>query len=136
MWQNDRDWQGFSWIDCQDYQQSVLVFKRQGKEEHDFIIAVVNFTPEVRTAYQIGVPEAEYYVEVFNSDNLCYGGSGQVNSGKRQPEVIPRHGQPNSLVITLPPLATVFFKPAGCGTQKKSLASTGSNSLDRVNKPT
>lgn len=113
MWQNDRDWQGFSWIDCQDWQQSVLVFKRQGKQADDFIIAVVNFTPVVRTEYRIGVPEAEYYLEVFNSDSLTYGGSGQGNPGNRQPEAISCHNQPNSLVITLLPLAMVYFKPAG-----------------------
>lgn len=113
MWQNDRDWQGFSWIDCQDWQQSVLVFKRQGKQADDFIIAVVNFTPVVRTEYRIGVPAAEYYHEVFNSDSLIYGGSGQGNPGNRQPEAISCHNQPNSLVITLPPLAMVYFKPAG-----------------------
>ncbi|TWH46720.1 1,4-alpha-glucan branching protein GlgB [Sporomusa sp. KB1] len=117
MWQNDRDWRGFSWIDCQDWQQSVLVFKRQGLQADDFIIAVVNFTPVVRLEYRIGVPEAEYYLEVLNSDSLIYGGSGQGNTGKRVPVAVACHNQPNSLVITLPPLATVYFKPIGCRKQ-------------------
>ena len=121
LWQNDRDWQGFSWIDCQDWQQSALVFKRQGAQVDDFIIAVVNFTPVVRTEYRIGVPEAEYYLEVFNSDSLLYGGSGQGNPGKNEPEAISWHSQPHSLVITLPPLATVYFKPVGCRTHLEVL---------------
>ncbi|SDE90591.1 1,4-alpha-glucan branching protein GlgB [Sporomusa acidovorans] len=113
MWQNDRDWQGFSWIDCQDWRQSVLVFKRQGKQADDFIIVVVNFTPVVRREYRIGVPDAVYYLEVFNSDNPVYGGSGQSNHGKCKPEAVVWHNQPASLVITLPPLAAVYFKPVG-----------------------
>ncbi|XEQ91360.1 1,4-alpha-glucan branching enzyme GlgB [Sporomusa carbonis] len=113
MWQNDRDWNGFSWIDCQDYQQSVIVFKRQGKKEEDFIITVLNFTPVVRHGYRIGVPDAEYYLEVLNSDAPEYGGSGQGNPGKLKPDGTSWHNQPQSLVITLPPLAAVYLRPIG-----------------------
>ncbi|MGL5513831.1 MAG: 1,4-alpha-glucan branching enzyme, partial [Sporomusa sp.] len=113
MWQNDRDWEGFSWIDCQDYQQSVLVFKRQGKRPQDFVIAVLNFTPVVREQYRIGVPTADCYREVFNSDNIDYGGSGQGNPGQLQIQAIPCHGQSASLVLTLPPLAAVYLEPVG-----------------------
>lgn len=113
FWQNDQDWQGFSWIDCHNSQQSVLVFKRQGKVAGDFIIAVLNFTPVVRQEYRLGVPAAKYYLEVLNSDSVMYGGSGQENPGKLKPEPIPWHDQPHSLVITLPPLAAVYLKPVG-----------------------
>jgi len=113
MWQNDRDWEGFSWIDCQDYRQSVLVFKRQGKRPQDFVIVVLNFTPVVREQYRIGVPAADCYREVFNSDNVDYGGSGQGNPGNLQIQAIPWHGQSGSLVLTLPPLAAVYLEPVG-----------------------
>ncbi|WP_371376102.1 1,4-alpha-glucan branching protein GlgB [Sporomusa aerivorans] len=113
LWQNDRDWRGFSWIDCQDSPQSVIVFKRQGQNEGDFIIAVLNFTPVVRQAYRIGVPAAQYYLEILNSDSQRYGGSGQTNPGELKPEATPWHNQANSLVITLPPLAAVYLKPVG-----------------------
>ncbi|MBP2634860.1 MAG: glgB 2 [Firmicutes bacterium] len=113
MWQNDRDWQGFSWIDCQDWQHSVLVFKRQSQIARDYIIVVVNFTPEVRQNYRIGVPEDQVYLEVYNSDSALFGGSGQSNPGNCQSEAVPWHNQQHSLVITLPPLAVLYFKPAG-----------------------
>jgi 1,4-alpha-glucan branching enzyme len=111
MWQNDHDWNGFSWIDCEDYRQSVLVFKRQGQQANDFIIVVLNFTPVVRHGYRIGVPEADHYLEVFNSDSPAFGGSGQGNPGELKPETDPWQQQPNTLVITLPPLAAVYLKP-------------------------
>ena len=113
MWQNDRDWQGFSWIDCQNWQQSVLVLKRQGRQAADFLLAVVNFTPVVRSEYRIGVPAAEAYQEVFNSDAGRYGGSGQGNPGCLRPEAAAWHNQEQSLVLTLPPLAIIYLKPAG-----------------------
>ena len=113
LWQNEQDWQGFSWIDCHNSEQSVLVFKRQGKAADEFIIAVLNFTPVVRQEFRLGVPAAQYYVEVFNSDKPAYGGSGQDNPGELVPEATVWHGQSNSLVITLPPLAAVYLKPVG-----------------------
>ncbi len=122
LWQNDRDWQGFAWIDCQDSQQSVIVFKRQGKEDGDFLIAVLNFTPVVRQQYRIGVPAARYYLEVLNSDETRFGGSGQGNPGKLRPEAMAWHDQPNSLVLTLPPLAVVYLQPAGVAGSKRPLS--------------
>ncbi|WP_144352515.1 1,4-alpha-glucan branching protein GlgB [Sporomusa termitida] len=111
LWQNDQDWNGFSWIDCEDSRQSVLVFKRQGKKDSDWVIVVLNFTPVVRHGYRIGVPAADYYLEEFNSDNPVFGGSGQGNPGKLKPEPEPWQQQANSLVLTLPPLAAVYLKP-------------------------
>jgi 1,4-alpha-glucan branching enzyme len=122
LWQNDRDWHGFSWIDCQDSQQSVIVFKRQGKKDGDFLIAILNFTPVVRQQYRVGVPAASHYLEVLNSDETRFGGSGQGNPGKLTPEAIAWHDQPNSLVLTLPPLAVVYLQPAGAAGLKQPLA--------------
>lgn len=112
LWQIDHNWQGFSWIDCSDYSQSVLVFMRQGKQAEDFLIVVCNFTPEVRHGYRIGVPRQEFYQEVFNSDSETYGGSGVGNTALLQVEAEKWHNQPYSLTISLPPLATLFLRPA------------------------
>ncbi|MDL2280281.1 1,4-alpha-glucan branching protein GlgB [Selenomonadales bacterium OttesenSCG-928-I06] len=111
FWCYDHDWQGFNWIDCQDYSQSVIVFLRKGKEPKDFIIVICNFTPVVRENYRIGVPFAEYYEEAFNSDDVKYGGSGQTNGDKIIVESIPFHHQENSVSLVLPPLATIYLKP-------------------------
>ena len=60
----------------------------------------------------MGVPTAGYYRELLNSDSEAYGGSNMGNGGGVQSEETPWHGQPFSVLITLPPLAAVFFKPA------------------------
>ena len=110
LWEIDRDWRGFAWIDPHDHTQSVITFLRQGETPGDYIIAVCNFTPVVRHDYRIGVPEAGEYLEIFNSDWELYGGSGQQNSGSLGSEEKPWHNQPYSLSLTLPPLAVTYFK--------------------------
>ena len=72
-------------------------------------VVVTNFTPVVRPGYRIGVPEAGRYREVMNSDRAEFGGSG-VTNGELCAEQQPWHSQPFSVVLTVPPLATVYIK--------------------------
>lgn len=108
LWQLDHDWQGFQWIDCHDYRQSVISFRRTD-EENNFIIVIANFTPLVRYQYRIGVPKSGWYREIMNSDAALYGGSGQVNADmSTQPK--EWHDQPYSLELKLPPLACIYLQ--------------------------
>ena len=106
--ENDDDWDGFSWLDCQDYEHSVISFLRRDRQG-EAVLVVCNFTPVVRDGYRIGVPAPGEYQEVFNTDAGCFGGSGQGN-GVVQSEPIPWHSQECSVVLRLPPLATVYLR--------------------------
>ncbi len=110
FWQVDFDWRGFEWIDCNDADQSVLSFIRRAKDGSDFVVVVCNFTPEVRHGYRIGVPEKGVYQEVLNSDDPRYGGSGVNNEGDRHTDDFIWHDRPQSLALTLPPLATIYLR--------------------------
>lgn len=117
FWQEDFDWKGFQWISCDDRDNSVIAFVRTGKEPGTETVVVCNFTPVVRREYRIGAPEPGTWQEVFNSDAEAFGGSG-VRSGTLQEnrkveirtEKVPCHGREQSLVLTLPPLAVVYFQ--------------------------
>lgn len=110
LWQVDFDWNGFQWIDCNDNENSVVSFIRKAEDSSDYIIAVCNFTPNVREGYRIGVPDSGAYVEVFNSDAEEFGGSGVTNSTKLVTEDFPWHNRSHSITLTIPPLATIFLK--------------------------
>jgi 1,4-alpha-glucan branching enzyme len=111
--QQDFDWPGFEWIDCNDGENSVLTFIRRAFNPADFIVAAVNFTPVPREGYRVGVPEPGYYAEIFNSDAGEYSGSGLGNRGGVSSEPIPWNGRPHSLNLILPPLSAVYFKKTG-----------------------
>jgi len=102
--------EGFSWIDCNDHESSVVSFVRRSKDPADFTVFILNFTPVVRYGYRLGVPEAGWYREVINTDAEAYGGSNVGNQGGVPTEDIPTHGYEHSVSLTLPPLACVMLK--------------------------
>jgi 1,4-alpha-glucan branching enzyme len=106
----DFDGRGFEWIDCHNWQDSVLAFVRRGSNSRDALVVVCNFTPVLRQGYRLGVPAAGSYEEIFNSDSAWYGGSNTGNGGGLQSSPVPHHGREHSLSLTLPPLAVVVLK--------------------------
>ena len=110
FWEVDFDWNGFEWIDCNDSENSIITFIRKSDNPDDFIVILCNFTPEVRENYRIGVPKRGDYVEVFNSDAEEYGGSGVRNDGDLHTEDYSWHDREQSLVITVPPMATIYLR--------------------------
>lgn len=107
----DYEMEGFRWIDCNDWQQSIISYLRFGDSEHDMILVVCNMTPVPRHGYQVGVPKRGYWNELLNSDSHDYGGSGQGNLGGVNASDMPLHGHAHSLTLTLPPLGIVVLKP-------------------------
>ncbi|MFN3360477.1 MAG: 1,4-alpha-glucan branching protein GlgB [Pseudanabaenaceae cyanobacterium] len=110
LYEEDFSHEGFYWIDCSDNRNSVVSFVRRTLD-NEFVVTVCNFTPVVHSSYRIGVPEAGFYREIFNSDATIYGGSGVGNMGGKEAEEISYHGQPYSLDLCLPPLGTLILKP-------------------------
>jgi 1,4-alpha-glucan branching enzyme len=104
---------GFEWIDGSDVEHSIISFIRKGKSKSNGVIVVCNFTPMTHFNYRVGAPSAGLWAELLNSDAGQYGGSGQGNLGGVEAAPVPWHGRPYSLNITVPPLATVFFKSNG-----------------------
>ncbi len=105
---NDFQEQGFSWIDCHDSAQSVISYQRNDGDE--CYIIILNCTPVPRENYRLGMPKAGSYREVINSDSAYYGGSNQGNAEIIQTEDIAWMGRPQSISITLPPLAALVLK--------------------------
>jgi 1,4-alpha-glucan branching enzyme len=107
----DFDCQGFEWIDCHNFEDSVLSYMRRGKDPSDYLVVACNFTPVPREHYHLGVPEACWYQEIFNSDSMHYGGSNLGNFPGVMAENVASHGRPASIMLRLPPLAVVVLKP-------------------------
>ncbi|MEI5909597.1 1,4-alpha-glucan branching protein GlgB [Bacillus spongiae] len=103
--------EGFEWIDVHNYEQSILSFLRKGKKKDDFVVVICNFTSKVYHHYKVGVPNADYYIELFNSDDALFGGSGQVNRDDIEVVHESYHGRPKTVELTIPPFAVVYLYP-------------------------
>ena len=102
---------GFEWIDHNDAENSVLAFIRRGEDARSCIVVVCNFTPSPRTGYRLGVPHEGQYRECLNTDSHHYGGSNMGTPlGAAWAQHLPSHGKPWSVVLSLPPLATVMLE--------------------------
>lgn len=103
--------EGFQWVVGDDNQNSVFAFlRRAGAGSHEVVLVVVNMTPVPRHDYRLGVPFAGRWQECLNTDAGCYGGSNLGNGGEVIAADIPSHGQPASVSLVLPPLATLILR--------------------------
>ena len=106
LFEVDFSWKGFEWIVADDNNQNVLVFRRFDKLGNELIFAV-NFSPIDQLNYSIGV-SGDKYAEIFNSDNVEFGGRGITND-KLVVEKTPWMGKEKKLTIKIPALSGVFL---------------------------
>ena len=112
LWENDRDWDGFQWLVADDNSNNVLVFRRTARDGKSLVLAV-NFSPVVLEGYRFGVPPKAWYEEVFNTDDVQWGGSGVTNPEPIETELIPSHQQAQSIALRIPPLGAVILQGKG-----------------------
>ena len=113
LYEQQYDPAGFEWIDFSDEEQSVIVHCRKGKKKKDQILVICNFTPETRDKYRIGAPFKGKWIIAMNTDHKKYGGSGYLKGKTLKTTNKDYHGQEQSLVLNLPPLAMVALKYEG-----------------------
>ena len=104
---------GFEWIDHEDSRRSLLSFVRISRDGQ-LMLVLCNFAPVVHEGLRIGVPAAGRWQERLNTDSSFYGGSNVGTPlGVASSEAVASHGRANSIVLTVPPLATVFIEWTG-----------------------
>jgi 1,4-alpha-glucan branching enzyme len=71
---------------------------------------VANLTPVPRHGYRLGLPIGGRWVDVLNTDDARFGGSGVVQP-EVQTDATEWQGFPQSAVLTLPPRAVRWLAP-------------------------
>lgn len=118
LYETDALEEGFEWLSSMDADHSIVAFARKSCDETETLVFVYNFTPILYDKYKVGVPFCGRYKELLNSDEVRFGGTGNVNSRVRTTRNICWDGKENSIEIVVPPLGmtvflgTKFEKPA------------------------
>ena len=110
LWQDDQSWEGFHWLDANDAAQSILLYRRTGKQKTQAVTVLLNFQPAVYSGFRIGVPYPGTYREIFSSDQTVFGGSGKTNPDFLMAEPIPCHGEKYSVAVEVPPIGGLILQ--------------------------
>ncbi|CAM3969516.1 1,4-alpha-glucan branching protein GlgB [Saccharibacillus endophyticus] len=110
LWEIDHSWDGYDWINADDSSQSVITFVRKGKKPGDTLYILINFKPIAYEDYRIGVDKPGAYAELFNSDDIRFGGGGILNGELIRAEKGTWHDRPYHLPVKLPALGMVILK--------------------------
>ena len=110
LYELDSSPEGFTWINCNSANTSLLSYVRKGKKESDTLLIICNFTPMEHKAYKLATPSDGRWQEIFSSDNNRYGGEGRNNKTVKQAKKAGCDGQEHYISVTVPPLSISVFK--------------------------
>ena len=109
LYVHDSRGEGFEWIDANNADISVFAWLRKGKSADPIIVVVSNMT-QVERRIRLGLPANGNWTEILNTDSAIYGGGNRGNMGLLNVEQEACNGMPQSAMVTLPPLSTIYFR--------------------------
>lgn len=109
LWRHAFTPEGFEWVSGDDSENSVMTFLRKGDATEPSLLVVCHFGANTIDGYRVGLPYGDEWVEILNSDDAKYGGSGQVN-GTLKAERTASHGRDFSIAFKLAPLSVQIFE--------------------------
>ena len=109
LWKKDDDYEGLEWIQLMKYEENVLTFLRKTENQEETLLAVCNFSAVPYENYQVGVPYAGKYKEIFNSDLKKYGGDGVGNPRVKTAKSQEWDERPYSIKMKIPALGILVF---------------------------
>lgn len=109
LWKKDDDYEGLEWIQLMKYEENVLTFLRKTENQEETLLAVCNFSAVPYENYQVGVPYAGKYKEIFNSDLKKYGGNGVGNPRVKTAKSQEWDERPYSIKMKIPALGILVF---------------------------
>ena len=109
LYEVDKSWEGFRWLNVDDCSRSSIAFMRKCEDKKSYVVCVFNFTPVRYDGFVIGLPEKGKLVEILNSDETEFGGSG-IKNGTVKSIDEPFLDLPCSAKLTLPPLSAQYFE--------------------------
>jgi 1,4-alpha-glucan branching enzyme len=109
LWQIEGSWDGFKWIDPDDNERSIISYRRIAKDGKELLV-LINFTPVVYENFLLGTDVSGTYEEIFNSDDVRFGGSGVINTGDLKTTGIGISSCQDSVEIRVPPLGITVLR--------------------------
>lgn len=112
LYELDRSYDGFQWINADDCDRSIFSFVRYDSRKKKSLLFVMNFTPMERADYRVGVPRKKQYKLILNSHDEKFGGNDIVKERETVYKAVKGEcdGQPFSISYPLPPYGVAVFE--------------------------
>ena len=110
MYEVDRDWSGFEWVNCNDGDRSIYSFMRKSKDGKKKLLFVLNMTPIMRENFEVGVPAKKKCKLVLNSDEVRFGGNGNEIPANITPTAEECDNLPYRIKFNLAPFSAAVFE--------------------------
>ena len=110
LYENQFNQYGFEWIDLNHREESVIVFRRNGKLPDNDLLIILNMTPAVRKNWKIYASGKSRWKEIFNSDQKKYWGTGDTLNPDPVTTLVDKNQNRYEINIHLPPLGAVVLK--------------------------
>ncbi len=110
MYEVDRDWSGFSWVNCDDCDRSIYSFMRKSKDSKKKLLFVLNMTPIKRENFEVGVPGKKKCKLLLNSDEVRFGGNGNEIPATITPTKEECDNLPYRIKFDLAPFSAAVFE--------------------------
>jgi 1,4-alpha-glucan branching enzyme len=99
--------EGFESIDTND--SNVMSYRRIDDNDKELII-ILNFASAIKENFSIGVSKKGAYEEIFNSDDIRFGGKGMINSEVIESENIKCQKYSESIKLDIPPMSFIVLR--------------------------
>ncbi len=116
LWSLDNQTIGFEWTNCHSYQENILGYVRRSLNEKEDIFVVCNFSDTTYEKFDMQVPYAGKYKEIFCSDDIAFGGRGLGNKRVKTSKILGTSKKDKSIkgfegiTITIPAMSMLAFK--------------------------
>lgn len=110
LYENQFSIYGFEWVDLGHRAESVIAYRRKGKDPANDLLVVLNLTPLVRRDWKIYTHGKSQWSEIFNTDNKKYWGTGDTFNPAIQVHLVDPQEDKYEINLHLPPLAGIVLK--------------------------
>ena len=105
----DDDPEGFAWLNAISSKECYLSYIRKGIKPEDILVVVANFAG-VEQTIRTGVPYEGKYLEIFNTDDKKFGGSGLLNKVHICADDVRWDEKEQSIELKLAPLSLSILR--------------------------
>ena len=110
LYEIDKSWDGFRWLNVDEKALSCIAFMRSGTSKTRHIVCACNFIPNENPHFTVGLPSDGELRLLLSSDEPRFGGSGA-----KTPSCVAAKSEgfgefPYSAVLSLPPLSCLYYE--------------------------